>query len=64
MKNTNNNKHRAILLDIAKRAMLERGLVPGFFRRSNCGARQDQCSGKMSDENTRDLRNLVGFHRQ
>ena len=59
MKNTNNNQHRAILLDIATRAMLERGLLPDFSGEAIAELDKINAPAKMSDEKTRDLRGLL-----
>ena len=56
MKNTNNNKHRAILLDIAKRAMLERGLFPDFSGEVIAELDKINAPAKMSDE---ELLNII-----
>ena len=58
--NANDKQHRAILQDIAQRAMLERGLLPDFSAEAltELGKIQASAAAK-NDESMRDLTSLL-----
>jgi exoribonuclease R len=53
--NTNNQHHRAILEDIAERAMLERGLLPEFSGEALAELNRIQSPARKNGEPIRDL---------
>lgn len=55
----NDNKARSILQDIAKRAMLERGLLPDFSIRALAELDRIQAPAMTNDAKVRDLRDLI-----
>ncbi len=57
--NTNDQPHRAILQNIAQRAMLERGLLPDFSADALAELGKIQSPAAMNDESTRDLRDRL-----
>jgi VacB/RNase II family 3'-5' exoribonuclease len=57
--NTNDKQHRAILRRIARRAMIERGLLPDFSAEALTELAGIQASSATNDEQIRDLRNLL-----
>lgn len=57
--NVNNQSHRAILENIAHRAMLQRGLLPDFSAAALAELAQIQTSAVTEDGVVRDLRNLL-----
>jgi VacB/RNase II family 3'-5' exoribonuclease len=57
--NTNNQHHRAILEDIAERAMLERGLLPDFSAQALAELNRIQFPARRNSEKIRDLRELL-----
>lgn len=59
MTDTDDTQHRSILQRIARRAMLERGLIPDFSLQAL--AELDRIHGPVTqvEESTRDLRNLI-----
>jgi exoribonuclease-2 len=57
--NTNNQHHRAILQDIAERAMLERGLLPDFSAQALAELNRIQSPARRNGEPIRDLTELV-----
>ncbi len=59
MTNTNNNKHRALLQKIARRAMLERGLLPDFSSQALAELDSVHEPAMQVAMPTRDLRNLL-----
>jgi len=54
--NTNNQHHRAILQDIAERAMLQRGLLPYFSAQALAELNRIQSPARRNGEPIRDLR--------
>jgi len=56
---TNNSHHRAILQDIAERAMLERGLLPDFSAQALAELNRIQSPAQRNGETFRDLRELL-----
>jgi len=56
---TDNRKHRSILQRIARRAMLERGLVPDFSARALAELDKIHEPATRVEESMRDLRNLL-----
>jgi VacB/RNase II family 3'-5' exoribonuclease len=59
MRNTTGRPHRSILQEIARRAMLERGLDPDFPRQALAELEGIRGPATGTEESTRDLRNLV-----
>lgn len=59
MTSTNDRQHRSILQDIARRAMLARGLVPDFPPRALAELAAIHRSATCVEASTRDLRNLL-----
>jgi len=57
--NTDDKQHRAILQSIAKRAMLERGLLPDFSAETLAELAKIQAPAEMNGEAVRDLRDLL-----
>lgn len=57
--NTNNQNHRAILKGIARRAMLERGLLPDFSSAAIAELKQLRLSAPSDDSTVRDKRSLL-----
>jgi ribonuclease R len=57
--NTNDNQARSILQNIAKRAMLERGLLPDFSAEALAELDKIQAPATADDVNVRDLRDLL-----
>jgi VacB/RNase II family 3'-5' exoribonuclease len=57
--NINDKKHRSILRSIARRAMLERGLLPEFSLQARAELAGISGSATRAEEPTRDLRNLI-----
>ena len=57
--NTNNRHHRAILQDIADRAMLERGLLPEFSTQALAELKGIQFPARRNGESIRDLTELL-----
>jgi exoribonuclease-2 len=57
--NTNNRHHRAILQDIADRAMIERGLLPEFSPQALAELKGIQFPARRNGEAIRDLRELL-----
>lgn len=57
--NTNNQHHRAILQDIAERAMLERGLLPDFSNQALAELNRIQSPAQKNGEPIRDLTELL-----
>jgi exoribonuclease-2 len=57
--NTNNQHHRAILQDIAERAMLERGLLPDFSAQALAELNRIQSPARRNGEPICDLTELV-----
>ena len=57
--NENEKHHRAILQSIAKRAMLERGLLPDFSAEALAELAKIQAPTEMNGEAVRDLRDLL-----
>ncbi|MCL4562100.1 MAG: RNB domain-containing ribonuclease [Chloroflexi bacterium] len=57
--NTNDQQHRAILEKIARRAMLERGLLPGFSPEELVELGRIQSPAEAKGDPTRDLRDLL-----
>jgi len=57
--NANDKQHRAILQDIAQRAMLERGLLPDFSAQALAELGKIQTSATMNGEPLRDLSSLL-----
>jgi VacB/RNase II family 3'-5' exoribonuclease len=57
--NENEKQHRAILQSIAKRAMLERGLLPDFSAEALAELAKIQAPAEMNGEAVRDLRDLL-----
>jgi len=57
--NTNNQHHRAILQDIAERAMLERGLLPDFSAQALAELNRIQSPARSNGEPIRDLTELL-----
>ena len=57
--NTNNQHHRAILQDIAERAMLERGLLPDFSAQALAELNKIQSPAITNGETVRDLTELL-----
>jgi VacB/RNase II family 3'-5' exoribonuclease len=57
--NTNNQHHRAILEDIAERAMLERGLLPGFSPQALAELNRIQSPARWNGKPIRDLTELL-----
>jgi exoribonuclease-2 len=57
--NENEKHHRAILQSIAKRAMLERGLLPDFSAEALAELAKIQAPAEMNGEAVRDLRHLL-----
>lgn len=55
----NDNKARSILQDIAKKAMLERGLLPDFSIKALAELDRIQAPATTNDVNVRDLRDLI-----
>ena len=56
---TTNKHHRAILKEIAHRAMLERGLLPDFSTEALAELDRIQLSAAIDGNTTRDLRNFL-----
>jgi exoribonuclease-2 len=56
--NTNDNQARSILQDIAKRAMLERGLLPDFSAEALAELDRIQAPATADGVEVRDLRDL------
>ena len=56
---TNDKQHRAILQNIAQRAMLERGLLPDFSAEALAELGRIQSAAAMNSEPVRDLRDLL-----
>ena len=59
MTDTYDKKHRAILKDIAHRAMLEKGLVPDFSARALAELESIKGPAQATEESARDLRHLL-----
>ncbi len=59
MTNTDDKQHRSILQSIARRAMLERGLLPDFPRQALRELDGIHGPATRAEESTRDLRNLI-----
>lgn len=57
--NTNDNQARSILQDIARRAMLERGLLPDFSAKALAELDRIQAPATTNDVLVRDLRDLI-----
>ena len=57
--NTNDTQQRALLQDIAQRAMLERGLLPDFSAEAIAELGRIQAPAAMNGGPARDLRGLV-----
>jgi hypothetical protein len=57
--NTNDNQARSILQDIAKRAMLERGLLPDFSAEALAELDEIQAPATTNAVKVRDLRDLI-----
>ncbi len=57
--NVNDRQQRALLQDIAQRAMLERGLLPDFSAEAIAELGRIQAPAAMNGEPVRDLRDLV-----
>jgi len=57
--NTHDKQHRPILQGIARRAMLERGLLPDFSAEALAELGEITMPAKMSDKPVRDLRDLL-----
>ncbi len=57
--NANDQQHRAILENIAQRAMLDRGLLPDFSAEALTELSRIQSPATMNDEPVRDLRDLL-----
>ncbi len=57
--NPNDHQHRALLQDIARRAMLERGLLPDFSAEALAELGKIQAPATMTDRPVRDLTNLL-----
>ncbi len=57
--NANDQQHRAILENIAQRAMLDRGLLPDFSAEALAQLSRIQSPATMNDEPVRDLRDLL-----
>jgi len=57
--NPNNHQHRAILQDIAQRAMLERGLLPDFSAEALAELGKIQAPATMTGRPVRDLTDLL-----
>lgn len=57
--NPNNHQHRALLQDIARRAMLERGLLPDFSVEALAELDQIQAPATMTGRPVRDLTDLL-----
>jgi VacB/RNase II family 3'-5' exoribonuclease len=59
MTNKHNNKHRSILQRIARRVMLERGLLPDFSGEAITELDRIHEAATNSEESTRDLRDII-----
>jgi exoribonuclease-2 len=59
MTNTNDRQHRAILQKIARRAMLERGLLPDFSAKAMAELNDIHAATAASGESVRDLKTLL-----
>ena len=59
MTHTDDRKHRSILQGIARRAMLERGLLPDFPAQALAELEEIKGPAIRTEESTRDLRNLA-----
>jgi VacB/RNase II family 3'-5' exoribonuclease len=57
--NTNDNQHRAILQNIARRAMIERGLLPSFSAEEVAELGRIQAPAAINGQPFRDLRDLL-----
>src|SRR3970040_1600722 len=57
--NINDTQHRSVLRRIARRAMLERGLLPEFSLQARAELDGISGSATQAEESTRDLRNLI-----
>jgi len=57
--NANDKQHRAILQNIAQRAMLERGLLPDFSAEAIAELGRIQAPAAMNGEPVRDLGDLL-----
>ena len=57
--NTNHKQDRAVLANIAEKAMLERGLLPDFSPKALAELGSLQPAAAMSDDNIRDMRDLL-----
>src|SRR5512139_620679 len=57
--NANDQQHRAILENIAQRAMLDRGLLPDFSAEALAELSRIQSPATMNNEPVRDLRDLL-----
>ncbi|CAG0956942.1 Ribonuclease R [Anaerolineales bacterium] len=57
--NPNNHDHRALLQDLARRAMLERGLLPDFSAEALAELDKIQAPARMNGRPVRDLTNLL-----
>jgi VacB/RNase II family 3'-5' exoribonuclease len=57
--NTNDNQHRAILQNIARRAMIERGLLPSFSTDEIAELGKIQSPASVNGQPFRDLRDLL-----
>lgn len=57
--NANDKQHRAVLQNIAQRAMLERGLLPDFSAEALAELDRIQSPATMNNEPVRDLRDLL-----
>ena len=55
----NDRQHRSILRSIARRAMLERGLLPEFSLQARGELDGIRVAATQAEESTRDLRNLI-----
>ena len=59
--NPNNHDHRALLQDIARRAMLERGLLPDFSPAALAELAKLQAAAKTTGRPVNDLRDKLIF---
>jgi exoribonuclease R len=59
MTDTDDRQHRSILKSIARRAMLERGLLPDFSLQALAEFVTIHGPATRAEESTRDLRNLI-----
>ena len=59
MTNIDDKQHRSILRRIARRVMMERGLLPDFSSQAMTELNEISGAGEKIGGSTRDLRNLV-----